>query len=103
MPEKFYNWMLNFAFTHHPRIQHSNLLAFGQQEMRKAGLYDSDADYDGMIPSAVTRLLCCMAIEGHSGMSHQLTMDIFTKVANWKPLTPEPTPNHIPTKFQEDM
>lgn len=57
-------------------------------EMRRAGLYDKDADYGGMIPAAVMELIEAHARQGHSGMSHYLVMDIFKKLVNFKPLTP---------------
>jgi hypothetical protein len=66
----------------------SNLLTFAQDEMRRAGLYDADADYAGEIPKAVERMISTFAAEGHSGMSAELTLQIFEKVARFKPLTP---------------
>ncbi len=66
----------------------SNLEKHAEFEMRKAGLYDKDADYGGMIPEAVMKLIKTHAAEGHSGSSHWLTLQIFNKVANFKTLTP---------------
>jgi len=56
--------------------------------MELAGLYDKDADYDGMIPEAVMSLVEAHSKNGHSGMSHAITIDIFKKVINFKTLTP---------------
>ena len=66
----------------------SNLVIHAEEEMRRAGLYSPDADYGGMIPEAVMKMVKCLADEGHSGMSHALTMEIFNRVANFKTLTP---------------
>lgn len=66
----------------------SNLEAHAEAEMRRAGLYDKDADYAGMIPEAVMKLVKVHAAEGHSGASHWLTLQVFNKVINFKPLTP---------------
>lgn len=66
----------------------SNLVKHAEEEMRRAGLYDADADYDGMIPKAVMKLVEAHASEGHSGGSHSLVIAIFNKVINFKPLTP---------------
>lgn len=66
----------------------SNLVKHAEEEMRRAGLYSPDADYGGMIPEAVMKMVKCLADEGHSGMSHALTMEIFNRVANFKTLTP---------------
>ena len=65
----------------------SKLIEHAEREMRLAGLYDKDADYDGMIPEAVMALVKAHSKQGHSGMSHEITMDIFNKVINFKPLT----------------
>lgn len=66
----------------------SNLVKFAEEEMRRAGLYSKDADYGGMIPEAVMKLVKAHSEAGHSGGSHWLTMQIFNKVINFKPLTP---------------
>jgi hypothetical protein len=66
----------------------SNLVRHAEEEMRRAGLYDADADYGGMIPKAVMKLVEAHASEGHSGGSHHMVMAIFNKVINFEPLTP---------------
>jgi hypothetical protein len=64
------------------------LVEYAEEEMRRAGLYDKDSDYGGMIPEAVMKLVKVHAEEGHSGGSHELVMAIFKRVINFKPLTP---------------
>ena len=66
----------------------SNLERHAEIEMRRAGLYDSDSDYSGMIPDAVMKLIRALASDGHSGGSHALVMKIFNRVANFHTLTP---------------
>jgi hypothetical protein len=66
----------------------SNLLKHAEEEMRRAGLYDKDSDYGGMIPEAVMKLMRPFAEEGHSGMSASLTLEIFGRLARFKTLTP---------------
>ena len=66
----------------------SNLVKHAENEMRLAGLYDADADYGGMIPEAVMKLVRAHAEEGHSGASHGLTLQVFNRVINFKTLTP---------------
>ena len=61
---------------------------FAIDEMKRAGLYDTDADYGGMIPEAVIALVKAHAQNDHSGGSHWLTLKIFNEVINYKPLTP---------------
>lgn len=65
-----------------------SLVAHAEREMRLAGLYDADADYDGMISEAVMKLVRAHSEEGHSGFSSALTLQIFNKVVNFKNLAP---------------
>lgn len=72
----------------------SRLIEHAEYEMRRAGFYDQDSDYGGMIPEAVIRLVRAHSEEEHSGGSHALTMALFNKVINFKvlsPITSDPT------------
>ena len=66
----------------------SNLVAHAEEELRRAGLFDKDSDYEGMIGEAVLKMVKGFAKEGHSGMSASWTLEIFNRVARWKTLTP---------------
>jgi hypothetical protein len=66
----------------------SNLVKHAEFELRRAGLFDKDSDYDGMLGQAVLDLVKTFSQEGHSGYSAHLTLDIFNKVARFKTLTP---------------
>jgi hypothetical protein len=66
----------------------SRLIKHAEQEMKAAGLYDKDADYEGAIPEAVMKLVRAHIEERHSGASHALTLEIFNRVINFKTLTP---------------
>lgn len=66
----------------------SNLVKHAQEELKLAGLFDKDSDYDGMIGEAVLELVKVFSKQGHSGFSASWTLDVFNKVANYKPLTP---------------
>jgi hypothetical protein len=57
-------------------------------EMKRAGLFDKDSDYGGMLGKAVLELVKLFAKQGHSGFSAMLTLDVFDKVAKFKTLTP---------------
>lgn len=70
------------------RKQESNLVRHAEYELRRAGLFSKDADYEGMIAEAVMKLVKVHAAEGHSGMSHSYTLEIFNRVANFKTLGP---------------
>lgn len=67
----------------------TKLEKYAEYEMKRAGLYDKDADYGGMIPEAVMNIVRAYGKAGHSSCgSHALTMAIFNKVIEFKPLTP---------------
>lgn len=70
-----------------PQGEDSPLVAHAEREMRLAGLYDTDADYDGMIPQAVMAVVRAFAAQGHSGASAGMTLAIIDKVLRWEPLT----------------
>ena len=59
------------------------------RNLELAGYFKKDSDYDGMLGEAVKRLLLQHQKEGHSGMSHQMTVHLFHEVALDKPLTLE--------------
>lgn len=66
----------------------SNLVKHAKKELKMAGLFDKDSDYDGMLGEAVLELVKVFAKQGHSGFSANWTLDVFDKVARYKPLTP---------------
>lgn len=65
-----------------------SLLDHAETELRTAGLFDKDSDYDGMIGDAVKDLVRVFADQGHSGYSAALTLDVFQRVASYKALGP---------------
>jgi len=65
-----------------------NLVTHAEAELRRAGLFDKDSDYNGMLGNSVLELMKIFSKQGHSGFSAMLTLQIFNKVANWKSLTP---------------
>ena len=66
----------------------SSLLKFTKAELRAAGLFDTDADYDGLVASNVVSLMETFVAAGHSGGSAELTLQAFDKLARHMPLTP---------------
>ena len=63
------------------------LVKYAEDEMRRAGLYDSDADYGGALAPIVLEMVRQHS-EADSGMSHFLALEIFNKVTCFRPLTP---------------
>lgn len=76
----------------------SNLIRHAEAELKRAGLFDKTSDYGGLIAEAVMKLVRVHAEAGHSGASHAITLDVFTRVANFKTLTPITTD---PTEWQQ--
>jgi hypothetical protein len=58
------------------------------EELKRAGLFDRDSDYGGMIGEAVKELLLVFQKQGHSGYSAQVTASIFHKLIKGEPLSP---------------
>jgi len=65
-----------------------NLVTHAEAELTKAGLFKEDSDYNGMIGKAVLELMKSFSKQGHSGFSAMLTLDVFSRLAKWKTLTP---------------
>lgn len=63
------------------------LVQHAETELRRAGLFDADSDYDGAIGPAVLELVSKFAEQGHSGFSARLVLLAFDKVARFMPLT----------------
>jgi hypothetical protein len=86
-----------------PKEPDSNLYRYAKDELERAGLFDEDSDYGGMIGDAVLEIVAVFAKQGHSGFSAGMMLQILTQVLDFKPLTPLTfTPdewNHI----HEDM
>lgn len=66
----------------------SNLEIFAEDELRRAGLFDPDSDYGGMLGEAVMRLIRCFADEGHSGFSASMATNLFDRLSRFEPITP---------------
>jgi hypothetical protein len=70
----------------------SNLIAHAERELREAGLFDKDSDYEGKLGHAVMELVRVFAKQGHSGFSARQVIRIFSSVANYELLNPLKNP-----------
>lgn len=66
----------------------SSLLQHAKFELRAAGLFDANADYNGDVAVQATSLMEVFAAYGHSGGSAEQTLAVFEKLARGLPLTP---------------
>lgn len=81
----------------------SNLVKHAKKELKLAGLLDKDSDYNGMLGEAVLELVKVFSKQGHSGFSANWTLDVFNKVASYKPLTPIGTTKDEWMEVSDDM
>lgn len=66
----------------------TSLVQHAKRELRAAGLFDEDADYDGAVATCTTTLMEVFTAYGHSGGSLEQTLKVFDRLARGKPLTP---------------
>lgn len=66
----------------------SNLTDYAEAELRRAGMFDQEADYGGEVANAVMELMTAFAAQGHSGGSASIVISMFERLARFKPLTP---------------
>lgn len=62
----------------------SNLIDHANKELTRVGLFDKDSDYDGELGRGVLELITVFANQGHSGMSAEMTVQLFEKLARFK-------------------
>lgn len=90
------NWLVTalwrikafFRWWFYQKWQDTNLVAHAKEELKRAGLMDKGSVYDGMLGKEALRLIKTFSGQGHSGMSAYFTVQIFDKLAAYKPLTP---------------
>lgn len=66
----------------------SGLYAHAERELKLAGMFDKDSDYDGMLGESALELIDTFATQEHSGASAALTTRLFKKLAAYENLTP---------------
>lgn len=62
----------------------SNLVNHATEQLKKAGLFDKDSDYVGELGEGVLELITLFASQGHSGMSAELTIQLFERLARFE-------------------
>lgn len=64
-----------------------NLVEYAENELRLAGMYDEDSNYNGMIAKAVVEIVAVFAKQGHSGGSASVVIPVLNKLLQYEPLT----------------
>jgi hypothetical protein len=70
------------------RDDDSNLIAYAKSELQRAGMFDNDSDYGGMLGDAALDIVKVFSRQGHSGYSAAMTTAIVEKLMRFEPLTP---------------
>lgn len=66
----------------------SEFEVWAENELHRAGLFDKDSDYDGMLGDSVLGLVSHFAAQGHSGFSARYASHLFGQLVERRPLTP---------------
>ena len=70
------------------QVKFASLVQHAKEELKRAGLFRKDSDYNGGIGKAVMELIEAFSKQGHSGFSANWTLSVFDKVARFDILTP---------------
>lgn len=68
--------------------EESLFVTWAREEIRRAGLFDKESDYDGMLGDELMKMVRTFSEAGHSGFSASIAASAFQQLAAWKPLTP---------------
>ena len=68
--------------------EENNFVAWAREEIQRAGLFDEDSDYEGMLGRELMKMVETFSAARHSGFSASLTVHLFSLIAAHKPLTP---------------
>lgn len=66
----------------------SNRLDFAREELARADLFSQDSPYHGQLGRSVMELLETFSNQGHTAMSAYQVVDLFRRLALYKPLSP---------------
>jgi len=66
----------------------SYLVEYAESELKLAGLFDKDSDYNGALGDAALEIVKVFSKQGHSGGSAAIVISLIDKLLNYEPLTP---------------
>lgn len=66
----------------------SPLVKYARHELELAGLFDASSDYGGLFGKAVMDLMKVYADQGHSGVSGEMVVNLFSRLARFQPISP---------------
>lgn len=68
--------------------EESELITHARYELTKAGLFDADSDYNGMLAPAVMEIIEVFSKQGHSGYSASMVIALTQKLMRYENITP---------------
>lgn len=71
-----------------PIAEERNLVRHAREELRRAGMFDADADYGPEFAEAIVDVIARFASWGHSGGSASLAIEILTRLLSFETLMP---------------
>jgi hypothetical protein len=75
-------------FSLRRKPQESPLVTYAREELERAGLFDPDSNYGGMLGPAALDIVKVFAGQGHSGASAEIVTQIAVRLMRFQPLTP---------------
>jgi len=66
----------------------SNLVDYAKEELKRIGMIDSGEPYNDMTAKAILDLIELFASQGHTGFTAPYTINTFSRLAMFKPLSP---------------
>ena len=66
----------------------SNLVDYAKEELNRIGMIDSGEPYNDAVTKAILDLIELFESQGHSGFTASYTVNVFERLAMFKPLTP---------------
>ena len=66
----------------------SNLIEHAKRELKLAGMFDKDADYNGALAPEILEVVKVFSESEHSGASAAITIGILEKLLRFENLTP---------------
>ena len=61
---------------------------YAKDELRRIGMIDSGEPYNDAVANSILDLIKLFAAQGHSGFTAPYTIQVFRRLASFKPLTP---------------
>lgn len=71
-----------------PEVEESEFVSWSREELNRAGMFDTDSDYGGMLGDEIMKMVETFSEAGHSGFSANYAAMIFGKLVRREALTP---------------